>query len=478
MLRTFVSPAGDHGRDPIFAQARLLLVVSSLICFAALAGIYSRPAGFLAAFWPANAIFAVLLVRMPRRFRPTLVVGALCGYQAAGFATGDMAWLSLQLTATNMVSAGTFAFVYLSVGDREAGFTRARAVVSLACASVIAAAAAGVAGGSFWAHLSGTTYFDAWRVWFSSELMNYLVLLPGLMAMQWPVPLPRIEQVRRFLTGPLILPILAVIATIIISLLATHPVAIVFPVPALIWVALTLPLSTTCLLVLLYSGVMMFAVKLNVYDFGFGGLSEDLMASVHLGVAMIALAPVLVATYNAEKRRQFSELEHAARFDMLTEALNRGAFVQEAEALMQTLSAQRRPVAAVLVDVDHFKRVNDLHGHAAGDLALIALSAAIRKSIRQNDLFGRLGGEEFVLLLPGANASEALLVAERLRSYVERMQTTLANGDILNLTVSVGLSNSPDASADLAEMLLFADRAMYEAKRAGRNQVQVQDVPV
>lgn len=81
-------------------------------------------------------------------------------------------------------------------------------------------------------------------------------------------------------------------------------------------------------------------------------------------------------------------------------------------------------------------------------------------------------------MLPGANAVEARIVADRLRSYVERMQTTLANGDILRLTVSVGLSNSADSSVELTELLSLADRAMYEAKRAGRNQVQVLDVPV
>lgn len=478
MFRTSISPVPDPGSDLFLAQIRALFLVSSLIFIAALSGIYSRPVGFLAAFWSANALFAGLLVRLPRHYRPSLVVGAMFGYQAAGFLTGDLPWLSVQMTATNMVSAVTFAFVYISLGERGDGFTRARAVVSLGGAAVIAASAAGVAGGPVWAYMSGGNYFDAWRMWFSAELMNYLVVMPGLLAMQWPLKMPDASQLRRFLSGPLIRPVLTFLVTIIISLLSQHPIAIVFPVPALIWVALVLPLPATCFLVMVYSCVAMAAVKLDIYDFGMGGLGQDMIASVHLGVAMVALAPVLVATYNAERRRQFSELEHAARFDTLTDALNRGAFIKDAEAKITVLSAQRLPVAAILVDVDHFKRVNDEHGHSAGDLALIALSAAIRKSIRQKDLFGRLGGEEFCLLLPGANAVEARIVADRLRSYVERMQTTLANGDILKVTVSVGLSNSADSSVELTELLSLADRAMYEAKRAGRNQVQVLNVPV
>ncbi len=475
MFRISASPVGGHGREVFHSQTRILFLVSIVICIAALAGIGSRPIGFLATFWPANPIFAALLVRMPRRYRPSVVVGALLGYQAAGYISGEIPWLNLQLTGANMASAVAFAFAYVSMGERT-GFARARQLVSLAGASTIAAAAAGVSGGPIWVNFAGASYFDAWRMWFSSELMNYLVLMPGLIAMPWPLSLPGRAALRRFVTGPLMLPICATIGMIVLGLLAASPIALVLPVPALIWVALVLPVPATCLLVTLYSGVTMFALKLNLYDFG-NGLSEDLIASVHLGVAMIALAPVLVATYNAERRNQLRELERAARIDMLTEALNRAAFVKEAEGVLRQLSAQNRPAAAIVVDVDHFKHVNDLHGHAAGDMALMALSAAIRKSIRQHDLFGRLGGEEFGLLLPGASPREAGAVAERLRAYVERMQTTLGNGDVLKLTISVGISNSADSTADLSEMLLFADRAMYEAKRAGRNQVQVQNVP-
>ncbi len=476
MFRTSVSPNSGHGRELIFSQARTIFLVSILICLAALAGIYSRPAGFLAAFWPANAILATLLVRAARWRRLPILLGAICGYQAAGYLTGDVPWTAVQLTMANLVSAVSFAFVYTSLGERDSGFASARSVPSLAGSAVVAAAAAGVAGAAVLAHMSGGSLFDAWRTWFASELMNYLVLLPGLLSVQWPLSRPQLAQIKTFFVGPLVVPVVAVIVTTAMALLTPHPVAIVFPVPALIWVALVMPLPATCFLVMLYSGVTMFAVKLHVYDFG-SGLSDDLIASIHLGVAMIALGPVLVATFTAERRRQFVELQRVARIDDLTEALNRGTFFNEGVDRLRPLKAAQEPVAVILVDADHFKRVNDVYGHAAGDMALVALSAAIRKSIRYGDMFGRLGGEEFGLLLPGTPLDDARIVAERLRVYVERMQTTLASGDILQLTVSIGVSVAPKASSDLAEMLLFADRAMYEAKRAGRNRVHIHEMP-
>lgn len=465
-----------HGRDFLPSATRMLLVVASVVFLAALAGVYSRPAGFLAAFWPANAILATILLRAAPQMRLPVIAGALFGYQAAGFAADDAPWQALQMTAANMVSAVSFTFVYQSLGDREPGLGRARTVLALAGATVVASAAAGVAGGPVWSHLSNVNYFDAWRTWFSAELMNYLVLMPGLLAVSWPIRWPGVARMRELVMSPAMLPVAAVAVTLLISVVTVHPIAIVFPVPALIWAALALPLAVTCVLVMLFSGVTMFAVKLGLYDFGPEGLSDPLIASVHLGVAMIALAPVLVAASTAERRRQFAALEHSARFDGLTDALNRGAFIQQAQSMLQRQRRIEAPLAAVLLDVDHFKRINDLHGHASGDLALVAMSAVIRRTIRNSDIFGRLGGEEFALLLPDAELDHARIAAERIREQVQRLRTTLPDGTILEMTVSIGVAVSLRSTAELSEMLSFADRAMYDAKRAGRNQVVVRDL--
>ncbi|ODT49888.1 sensor domain-containing diguanylate cyclase [Devosia sp. 63-57] len=470
------APVSGPGRDYATAASRLLLVLATTIFFASLAGILSRPNGFLAAFWPANAILAVILLRVAAPMRFPALIGALLGYQAAGYATGDVSWVAIQLTAANMVSAVTFTFAYLSFCEEQMSIGRPRAILALVGASVLAAAAAGVAGAPILAEISHASYFDAWRTWFGSEIMSYLVLVPGLLALGWPLRRPRLADIRRLTASATLLPALAVVATLAVSVVAVEPIAIVFPVPALIWAALVLPLPATCLLVMLFSSVTMFAVKLGLYDFGTGGLSDPLISSVHLGVAMIALAPVLVAAVTADRRRQFSELEKAARFDALTGALNRGAFMAEGEAMVTAQRRAHAPMAGLLLDVDHFKRINDLHGHAAGDLALTAMAAVIRKTIRGGDLFGRLGGEEFALLLPDADLDAAALVANRICRQIERLQTPIADGTILTMTVSIGVVASVETTVELSEVLSLADRAMYEAKRAGRNQVQRRDL--
>lgn len=457
--------------------ARVVCLVAIVICAAALAGIYSRPAGFLAIFWPANSILVGMLVRARQSNRLLVLVGALFGYQAAGFIAGDPSWMGLQMTAANIVSAVTFAFVFCSLETRGRDLMRVREVLSFIGSAIVAAAAAGVAGGPALVSAGYSSYFDGWRTWFSSELMNYLVLLPGILALPWPLPRPAFTSWQALLHHPVVPPTIALLASLGFGMLISNPIAIVFPVPALIWCALVVPLPLACFLVLLYSGTTMFAVKLGVYNLGANGLSDEFIAAVHLGVAMIALGPVLVASATADRRRQFAELERAATYDSLTEALNRGTFLVQAEKSLARLKDAREPASVLLFDVDHFKHVNDAFGHGAGDLALISLSAVVRASIRTGDMFGRLGGEEFSLLLPGAGQQEALAVANRLRRQVERMQTALPSGEVLQLTVSIGVATSPTAQMPMSEMLSLADQTMYEAKHAGRNRVEFVEMP-
>ncbi len=476
MLSSSVAPQlPEHGRDPVASAIHTALTVAIAIFVMAVIGVLTRPVGFLAPLWPANAVLAAVLLQVPSAQRLPALAGAFLGYQAGGFAAGDLPWHALQLTASNMVSAVTFAFVFHALVRGDVGLAHVRAVTALAAATIVASSVAGVIGGPVSAATSDLSYFDAWRTWFASEFMNYLVLMPGLVAINWPLRWPGRSRWNELLSGPALIPILTVAITLLVSIVI-HPFALVFSVPALIWAALSIPLAATCVLIVAFTTIVMLALSRGLYNFGPAGLNDPLLAAVHLGVAMIALAPVLVAAATSERRRQFAELEQAARLDTLTEALNRGAFMQQASAMIEQQTKRVAPLAVVLLDVDHFKRINDHHGHAAGDQALVTLAAVIRRSIRGGDLFGRLGGEEFGLLLPDAELAHARLIAERIREQVERLEIRLDEGKLVNMTISVGVAAAAMAAADLPEMLSLADKAMYEAKRVGRNRVVVRDL--
>ena len=129
----------------------------------------------------------------------------------------------------------------------------------------------------------------------------------------------------------------------------------------------------------------------------------------------------------------------------------------------------------MMVDVDHFKQVNDQHGHGAGDRLLVSIAQTMARALRPDDVLGRMGGEEFAAVLPGVSPTEAQAIAERVRSAVERQALDATQGGPQRATVSIGLVHSATlgAEADMDTLLLAADTALYRAKAEGRNRVMV-----
>jgi len=165
-----------------------------------------------------------------------------------------------------------------------------------------------------------------------------------------------------------------------------------------------------------------------------------------------------------------AELLRLATTDSLTGALNRRSFF---EKCTNEIARSRRlgiPACMLMVDLDHFKKINDTYGHAAGDDALAAVGAAFRQTLRSIDIWGRLGGEEFGIFLSETNFSEAAIMAERLRACVDAISIQHGQHRI-RLTVSIGCTTLPQEAGELDEVLRAADQLMYQAKQSGRNRV-------
>lgn len=172
-----------------------------------------------------------------------------------------------------------------------------------------------------------------------------------------------------------------------------------------------------------------------------------------------------------DQKRKESILQDMASTDSLTGLLNRQTFLQRAEKEFSRTRRYSRPLAVVMIDVDRFKSINDQHGHAIGDQVLRSVSAICQGSLRGSDVFGRIGGEEFVLLLPDTPHANAIYVAERMREQLMLSPIQLDNLT-LNITASFGVASMRDDDADFNTVLERADQAMYEAKHGGRNQVK------
>lgn len=168
-------------------------------------------------------------------------------------------------------------------------------------------------------------------------------------------------------------------------------------------------------------------------------------------------------------------MERMAKTDSLTELSSRREFIQEADLEIARAHRYENSLSALILDVDYFKAINDTHGHAVGDLALKALAACIRQELREVDIVGRWGGEEFVALLPETDISRARDAAERLRAAVAAI-TVPAGVDVpITMTVSIGFSTLRQGDTDIGSLIRRADEALYRAKNGGRNRVCSED---
>ncbi|MEI2795123.1 diguanylate cyclase [Pseudoxanthomonas sp. F11] len=464
-------------RASSLATARQLLLqtlfVAGVVFLASGLGILTRPESQLATFWPTNALLLGLFARRPALASPAGWAAAALGYVAADLLTGTSLPTTLRLTAANLagVLAGYLVFRRLREEDR-------RLLHPLSMLWVLAASAAAAvcasAVGSLTAHaLMGMDWLTASGFWFSAELVSYVTLLPVVLLAPSPTRAARALRHRlgRIRQRPMLLaPLLALVLAALLGVAIGGPGAIAFPVPALLWCALAYRLFTTAVVSALLCMWTLIAIAHGIIDLQLPDQSAHPVISLRIGMALLAVAPLTVASVNAARNQLLATLNHAADHDALTGVLNRSAFLRRGLQLAEHMQRTGGTVVAMMLDIDHFKSVNDRHGHAAGDEVLTTFAARMRDHLREDGLFGRFGGEEFAVLLPGVDAAAALAVAERLR-LLASAPIPRDEGRPLDITVSVGVASAPARVVGLEQLLSQADVALYRAKAMGRNRV-------
>ncbi len=187
----------------------------------------------------------------------------------------------------------------------------------------------------------------------------------------------------------------------------------------------------------------------------------------HLTIAREIAGSLALALHDS---RQYAEILKLAVTDPLTGLHNRRNLFELGQAAIERDRRFDRPFSAIMLDVDHFKQFNDTFGHSAGDKILQSIATQCRRTVRTIDIIGRYGGEEFVILMPETDLPGAAMLAERLRESVEDMPVSVSNGaHAINITASLGVAEIGDSVIDLHALLGLADKAMYRAKRMGRN---------
>jgi diguanylate cyclase (GGDEF)-like protein len=169
------------------------------------------------------------------------------------------------------------------------------------------------------------------------------------------------------------------------------------------------------------------------------------------------------------------ELQRLATTDMLTGMANRRSFLEVAEAAFQRARESHAPLTVLMLDLDHFKSINDRFGHLEGDRVLAEFAQATKHQLRASDTVGRLGGEEFGLLLPSTTPAEGADIATRILEAIRALELTDSNGQPYRITTSMGLGTLSPGDRSLHDLLDRADQALYLAKHRGRNQLAVLD---
>ncbi len=205
----------------------------------------------------------------------------------------------------------------------------------------------------------------------------------------------------------------------------------------------------------------------KVEDEAIEGIRQTLYTN--LAICLVVTLVVLWLTHLALRRYQ-RRIEEMAITDKLTGLLNRQASDMLIERVVAEVRRVSEPVAVLLIDIDHFKSINDQYGHLAGDRVLEGMAGLLRRRLRASDIAARWGGEEFLMVLKGCSTEEALRLAEELRADVERERFDLGNEKTVSVTISIGVSNY-DGTEPIDHAISRADTRLYEAKRSGRNRV-------
>jgi diguanylate cyclase (GGDEF)-like protein len=224
------------------------------------------------------------------------------------------------------------------------------------------------------------------------------------------------------------------------------------------------------LLLMTFPHFLIFADLIFRY-FDYFLINQDFTQSIFFLFSFIQTIVSVMIFLLLHNEVSYLELKETASKDFLTGIYNRKEFFELSNVILNIMIRQKNPVSLLMLDLDKFKKINDTYGHQTGDKVIVNFVRAVEKVLRKQDVFGRYGGEEFIIFLPNTNKKEALMVAERIRSEVEKSSEYEKN--IPQITVSIGVNglNSSDINS-INGIIKSADEALYKAKQNGRNRVE------
>ncbi len=445
----------------------------------------SRQAGNIATLWPPNGMLvAVLLLSAPRHWRNVLIAGA-CGSLLANLFNGNTVLPAVSITIANLVEAVIAAMIIRHQTGRRVLFQHSSDVVVLITASITAALAAGLVSATSAKLLMNAPFTTIFIKWVLGDVLGLLVVMPiAVIAHDLMTHGP--DVIMRQRPRGEAAAILAVVFGVSLAVFSPNVPPVQFLVmPTVLFASFRLgplgaALSTVIVAVVGSLGTVIAAkagalppdeITLRVFNFQLN-LAVLFLTALPIGSAM-AQRHQLERDLTDEKERAdrfASEMASLANIDDLTGLATRRFFLDQLDLMAATARRLKQPLTLAMIDIDHFKPINDRFGHAVGDAVLVAIGASCRSAVRGDDVIGRLGGEEFAMLMPVTDQETAFRIVDRLRESVAEISIPTSDGRAVSVTISIGIAMFADQQ-QIDRLLLDADRALYLAKERGRNRI-------
>jgi len=471
-------PAGNFRWLPYLGQASLLAAIYFAAAKASL--VLAIPPGYATAVWPPSGIALAALLLLGNRVWPGLWLGAALVNLTV--ASSPVAAIAIGTGNTLEALAGA-ALVRRHVADAPPYFDRVRNVVKFVAAAALCATVAatiGVTSLALEGALSWPDFTANWGTWWHGDAAGIIIITP--LILNWKLRHDIVWSPAKILEAAGFAFSLLLTALLVFSNGTRHfsslPLTFLI-LPLIIWAAfrftrreVTTAGAAVCFIAVWYTveGQGPFAQET---------LNLSLLLLLAFISTIVATGLMLSAAVN-ERKRAMENLEHALRHlreqastDPLTGLSNRRHLW---EFLLREWVRSRRnesALAVIMMDLDHFKRINDRFGHEAGDVVLKEIAALLKSQIRGSDIASRFGGEEFALVLPDATLEAVQRRAEGIRVAIHRLALEYRGQPLGKITASFGVALAPDHAGDPESLLRASDQALYNAKAAGRDRVVV-----
>jgi diguanylate cyclase (GGDEF)-like protein len=290
-------------------------------------------------------------------------------------------------------------------------------------------------------------------------LLNFGIIFLSLVILKYAQ-----DEKKFYILANVTAVMIMVLLSIVLFILQGDVLRAIWFIPTIIAVYIGLSRKTGIIYTVYSVFIITVAYKtgyLNLPNFSYVTLILSIVSSTILGV----IVSFILEEYDKDMHIIFDKLHLIANTDYLTTILNRRAFIQEGKKIVEKAKKNAKPVCIIMMDIDHFKKINDTYGHQEGDIVLQIMVEIVKGELKDNMLFGRLGGEEFAVLAV-CGREECIKLAERIRQKVEQNKN-------MPTTLSLGVYVNNSEVYDISTILKKADEALYEAKRSGRNRVCV-----